>query len=100
MIDLALIKQHCRIDIDDDDALLLQYRDGAIDYCQTWLSRRIYADSEAQIAAQDDHGLVLTAAITNAILLLISHWYDHRDATTTPIALVPLLQPYRLMGVM
>lgn len=96
MIPLDIIKQHCRIELDDDDALLGQYHDSAFDWVQTWLGRTIYTDA---VPDDDEHGIVINPAITNAMLILINHWYDNRDAVTAPVAVSALLQPYRLMGV-
>lgn len=101
MIHLDTLKQHCRVEIDDDDKLLLGYRDAAFDWIVRWLGREIVdnEDDLQAISETNPTAMLINQAIINAALLLVSHWYDHRDATTTPTGVTLLLQPYRVMGV-
>ena len=42
-----MVKQHCRVDFDDDDAILTQYIQWAIAYCQDFTGLQIF---EAEVA--------------------------------------------------
>ena len=55
MVDLDVVKQHCRIDTDfsGDDALLTLYTGAAARYVQTW-TRRTLMKTRAPLATQDD----------------------------------------------
>jgi len=106
MLALALVKQHCRIDSDEaaEDALLSTYILAATRYVETWTRRRLYEDVDSTGYITDEDGLLLTADITAAMLLLIGHWYANREAVSvggpveTPLAVDSLLQPYRIYG--
>ncbi|WP_443090320.1 head-tail connector protein [Basfia succiniciproducens] len=104
LINLELIKQHCRIDHDSEDELLKQYEDAAKEYIERQLDRRLYEDN---VPDNDSEGLVAKSAIKQAMLMTIAHWYEHRESvvvgsiTSTEIeeGVWRLIQPYRLMGV-
>lgn len=87
MVDLAAAKAHCRVDFDDDDTAIT-----------------------AMIAAASDHlesiGVDVTTApvppaIEHAILLLVGHFYENREAvsqvetTALELGVDRLIQPYR-----
>lgn len=101
---LELIKQHCRISTDEDDDLLLQYLDASRLLAEAFLSRNIY-DTQSELDNANDDGVVINAQIRQAMLMTISHWYEHREAVLTGISskavelgFRALLQPYRIMG--
>lgn len=85
MVSLAAAKNHCRVDHDEDDAAL-----------------------DRMIAAASDHlasvGVPLEPAkpaIDHAILMLVAHWYENREAVrdvktaAVEIGVDRLIQPYR-----
>jgi uncharacterized phage protein (predicted DNA packaging) len=49
MVDLDVVKQHCRIDTDftGDDALLTLYTGAAARYVQTWTRRTLYENQSS-----------------------------------------------------
>lgn len=103
LIDIDLIKQHCRIDSEEEDELLEQYGQAAQAFIEIHLQRALFAD---EVPEDVSNGLVINAAIKQAMLMLIGHWYEHREsvvigATTKEIELGVwrLIQPYRQMGV-
>lgn len=87
MVDLAAAKAHCRVDHDDDDT-----------------------EITAMIAAASDHltsvGVDTTTvpvppAVEHAVLMLVAHFYENREAVTevatsaVAIGVDRLIQPYR-----
>lgn len=105
MINLDLIKIQCRVSTDDDDALLIQYLNASVGLAQNYLSRRIYENEDALNDAGDENGIVINETIKQALLMTISHFYEHREAIVTGITskavelgFRALLQPYRIYG--
>ena len=102
---LELVKQQCRISTDEDDALLVHYLEASKMLAEAFMSRKIY-DSQADIDnANDADGILNNAQIKQAILMVIAHWYEHREAVATGISskavelgFRALLQPFRMMG--
>jgi uncharacterized phage protein (predicted DNA packaging) len=87
MVTLAAAKAHCRVDFDDDDSVI-----------------------EEMIAAASNHlesiGVDTTTApvppaVDHAILMLVAHFYEHREAVgdvetaAIQIGVDRLIQPYR-----
>lgn len=107
MLELSVIKLHCRIDADftDDDALLTTFSGAAARYVETWTRRTLY-ESEASSGYDDDEdAILLSDDVKAAMLLLIGHWYANREtvsvgqtAVEIPFAVESLLQPYRIYG--
>ncbi|MBW5800068.1 head-tail connector protein [Halomonas elongata] len=103
MLELDIIKQHVRLepDFDEDDALLDTYATAAHRYVENHTGRTLYA-TKAEIPTDDEHALVLDDDLTTAMLLLIGHWYENREAvvmgtiaTQVPMAVEALIAPYR-----
>lgn len=110
MLDLDIIKQHVRLELDDDeqDQLLETYANAAQRYVENHTGRNLYAtDSEIPKDPEtgeptDPDALVLDDDITTAMLLLIGHWFENREAAAVgvsvaemPIAVHALITPYR-----
>lgn len=102
MVTLEQVKFQCRIEHEDEDALLAGYMAAARDHIQQHLDRTIY---ESAVPDDDEYGVVDNASINQAILLIVGHWYAHREAVSessmieVPMGAKALLQPYRRMGI-
>lgn len=103
MLELDIIKQHVRLepDFNEDDALLNTYATAARRYVENHTGRTLYA-TEMEVPTDDDHALVLDDDLTTAMLLLVGHWYENREAvalgtiaTDLPMAVEALISPYR-----
>lgn len=90
MIELEQIKQHLRITHDQEDDYLLSLLEVALEYVKNYLRC-------------DELETPLPSPIKHAILLLIGHYYENREATIDkryevvelPMAVASLLAPYR-----
>ncbi|MBJ9352434.1 phage gp6-like head-tail connector protein [Citrobacter koseri] len=107
MLDIGIVKEHCRVDSDftGDDALLNLYTSAAARYVETWTRRKLYASKESPGYAEDEDSILPGDDVKAAMLLLIGHWYANREAvnignitTEVPFAVEALLQPYRIYG--
>ncbi|MEI7247978.1 head-tail connector protein [Pectobacterium carotovorum] len=106
MLDIDLVKQHCRVESgNDDDTLLNAYITAAERYVETYTRRKLYENAEAEGYAEDDDHLLPADDVQVAMLLLIGHWYENREtvvigqtAQAIPFAVESLLQPYRIYG--
>nr|WP_113869635.1 head-tail connector protein [Brenneria salicis]NMN90973.1 gp6-like head-tail connector protein [Brenneria salicis ATCC 15712 = DSM 30166]RBP57332.1 gp6-like head-tail connector protein [Brenneria salicis ATCC 15712 = DSM 30166]RLM28535.1 hypothetical protein BHG07_17250 [Brenneria salicis ATCC 15712 = DSM 30166] len=106
MLDIDLVKQHCRVESgNDEDTLLNAYISAAVRYVETYTRRKLYENEEADGYAEDEDHLLPTADVQVAMLLLIGHWYENRESvnignitSAIPFATESLLQPYRIYG--
>lgn len=107
MLELETIKQQCRLetDFDDDNELLELYSGAAKRYVERYTDRNLYATTGEAGYADDPDALLLDDDITVAMLLLISHWYENREAVTTgtivtqtPLAVESCLWHHRRLG--
>lgn len=107
MLDIGIVKEHCRVDSDftGDDALLNLYTGAAARYVETWTRRKLYVSEESPGYAEDEDSILPGEDVKAAMLLLIGHWYANREAvnignitTEIPFAVEALLQPYRIYG--
>jgi uncharacterized phage protein (predicted DNA packaging) len=108
MLDLSLVKDHCRIDpdVDEDDQLLKTYVSAAARYVENYTRRHLYKSADDDGYADDCDRLLLTEEVQAAMLLLVGHWYENREATVTgqatskvPLAVDSLLQPHKIYGI-
>lgn len=103
-ITIEQVKHQCRIEQDDDidHELLDSYIDAAYDYVQNFTDRMLF---EFSVPDDVENGMVITPSVNHACLMLISHWYNSREAVSDvqtaelPLGVHHLLQPYRIMGV-
>lgn len=96
-----LAQKHLRLDEITDEVLV--YIDAAEEFAQEFLNRSVYAD---EVPLDDETGIVANGLIIAAILLILGHLYENREAVTNvtlssaPLGALNLLQPYRVgMGV-
>ena len=110
MLDLAIIKPHVRVEVEDtdEDTLLETYATAAQRLVENRTGRTLYA-TEGEIPVDgvtgeptDTSALVLDDDLTTGMLLLIGHWYENREAvvigstaTELPMAVEALISPYR-----
>lgn len=86
MVSFAAAKQHCRVDHDDDDAVI---------------ERMIAAASDHLASVDVDMSKPMKPAVEQAMLMLVSHWYENREAVldvktaAVDIGVDRLIQPYR-----
>lgn len=102
MVTLEQVKHQCRIDHNDEDTLLLGYVDAARDHVQRYLDRTIY---DVAVPSEDPDGVLDNASIDQATLMLVGHWYAHRESVSetsmneVPMGVTSLLAPYRHIGI-
>ena len=102
MVTLEQVKFQCRIEHDDEDAMLAEYMAAARDHVQMHLDRTIY---ELAVPDEDPDGVIDNASIDQATLMIVAHWYAHRESVSessmveVPMGVNYLLQPYRRMGI-
>lgn len=77
IMSLDEVKAHLRLDFADDDAQLTRMRDAACEMVESWTG------PIADIAAE------VPASIREAVLMLVGHWYENREATAE-VTLVPV----------
>lgn len=106
LVDLALARQHCRAE-SDDDAVLTVYLSAAENHVLAFLNRAVYATQHALESAVEDGTagpapMVVNGAIRSAILLLCGHLYANREEEVTGVSVSSLgfgvremLLPYR-----
>jgi len=75
VIDLATAKAHCRVDFGDDDTLITTYID--------------VAEGHLVDIGVDLITTPVPPAVEGAILLLVGHFYEHREAVA-PKAMHPV----------
>lgn len=75
MIDLSLVKQHLRVDHDDEDVPIQGYIDAALAHVEQHCDRELVADDPVL-----PEQMGLTKDVVQAVLLLVGHWYSNREA--------------------
>jgi uncharacterized phage protein (predicted DNA packaging) len=95
------LKAHINLDHDEDNDLLKTYANAAKITIENYLNRKLY---NASVPDSDSNGIVVNDAIKVAVLMLVSHWYDNREAVTIngnvsalPLAYQMLINPYRII---
>lgn len=95
LVDLSLLKSHCRVDYDSDDALLEHYLAAAIDTV-------VGATQDTVDNLTAKGGGALPTRLVQAVLLLAGHWYNQReDVSAVQMHSVPqgfdaLVKPFRV----
>ncbi|MCO7225771.1 head-tail connector protein [Pleionea sp. CnH1-48] len=105
LVTLEEIKKHLIIDnsFTEDDTLIMSYGLSATQHVENYLGYELKLD-----ALQKATGLTLEKmpeTIKHAVLLLVGHFYNNREATNTltiknvPLAFEALLSPYKIQSV-
>lgn len=91
-VTLAQAKQHAVVEHNDDDVLIQGYIDAARGHVTDHLRRDLDAEFPSGWPVQ----------INQAVLMLVAHWYAHREAVSgtgemgeIPLAVRALLAPHR-----
>lgn len=132
MIALPIIKQHCRIEQDftEDDELIKTYAQAARRHVENFTRRVLVTAGDERLTAfyarrarrrainewgdvesdipllMDGDPLLIDDDVRTAILMLVAHWYENREAVqmssishVTAMAVKELLEPYKVYGV-
>lgn len=122
MLTLQVIKEHCRLELDEteEDSLLKVYGRAAWRLVESRSGRKLFevapeGATEEQLNDEDflrpllpagapESALPVTDDVRLAMLLLVAHWFKHREAVTEatssgakdlPLAFGALIDPYR-----
>lgn len=98
------IKSHLRLDdgLYSDGDFLQLLAQAVQKRTETYLNRKLYAPEET-IPEDDPDGMHLTDDVRLAMLMLVSHFYENRSASTnvekleTPVSFRWLAGPYRIV---
>ncbi len=104
ILSLEEIKRQLRLEDDysEEDDLLTALGKAAEARTENFLNRKIYSPGSG-IPATDADGLVLSDDLRLAMLMLVSHFYEHRSSvsdfeqTATPMAYEWIVRPYRFI---
>jgi uncharacterized phage protein (predicted DNA packaging) len=72
-MDLALLKQHLRVDISEDDALIQGYANAADLLIRRETGKNFVLATDTRVDIAQD------ALFQQAILMLVAHWYECRQ---------------------
>lgn len=86
MLDLARVKLHLRVDGDDEDSLIEGYIAAAKAHVSQHCDRVLV---ESGLVTEPEQ-MGLTADVEQAILLLVGHWFENREAVASGLSAVPL----------
>ncbi|MDE1480362.1 head-tail connector protein [Xenorhabdus bovienii] len=93
---LEELRLQCRIDSDEEDALLQAYLEAAKEKAINYLNRNVY---EEDVPDSDPEGIRLTPLIKLALMLAVGFWYETRDPKRLPPGFRDLLDDYRIRPV-
>ena len=79
------VKEHCRIDHDEEDELISRYITAAREWVEGFLNVKLISTGE------NSPPIEIKQIWKQAILLLVGHWYMNREsATTSNLKEIPL----------
>ncbi len=108
MLSVEQVKHHCNIEQDftEDDAWIAARIKAAVRYVENYTRRTLYDSAADPLYLADPDPLLYGEDVETAMLMLIAHWYNNREAvatgvsaTTLDFAVEAFLQPYRIYGV-
>lgn len=102
ILSLEQIKAQLRLEVDytDEDELLSLIGSAVEARTSNYLNRKLY---EKEVPDTDEDGLVVSDDIRQAMLMLCSHFYEHRSTVSDsemvalPMAFEWLVGPYRFI---
>lgn len=102
ILSLEQIKTQLRLEVDytDEDELLSLIGSAVEARTSNYLNRKLY---EKEVPDTDEDGLVVSDDIRQAMLMLCSHFYEHRSTVSDsemvalPMAFEWLVGPYRFI---
>lgn len=102
ILSLEQIKAQLRLEVDytDEDELLSLIGSAVEARTSNYLNRKLY---EKEVPDTDEDGLVVSDDIRQAMLMLCSHFYEHRSTVSDsemvalPMAFEWLAGPYRFI---
>ncbi|MBD2815244.1 phage gp6-like head-tail connector protein [Xenorhabdus sp. Flor] len=90
------LRLQCRLDSDEEDALLQAYLEAATEKAVNYLNRNLY---EGAVPESDPDGLALSPLVKLALMLAVGFWYETRDPKRLPPGFQDLLNDYRIKPV-
>ncbi|MBP2445946.1 head-tail connector protein [Rhizobium leguminosarum] len=89
IVTLAEAKAHLRIDFNEDDSLIEGKIDAAQAHLETLLGFKL---DDVKFPDTDDADFpdTVPADLHQAVLLLLGHWYENREATGSNLFEVPM----------
>lgn len=97
IVDLELVKKQVRADeFAEDDALLQSYTEAAEEYVVNATNRTL-----DELKAMSADGNTFPLPLQQAVLMLVGHWYNQREAVAgiqmreVPYTFQALIKPYR-----
>ena len=111
LLSLAAVKNQLRLDAADvsEDDYLTTLALVVSESVSNEINRKLYAtqaelDADVTALTAPDGSMVVTEGLRHAMLLLVGHYYNNRETTTTenirqmPLAFRHLTNPYRLIN--
>lgn len=88
---LAQIKSHLRVEGDEENTLIMAYAQASADYaekyCDGTLVETLTPPSEDKFLPRE---ILFTPGIWAAMLLMVGHWYNNREASGQNLSEIPL----------
>ena len=80
-VEISDLKKHLNIDIDDDDSLLAEYEEAAVEMAEHFMNREIIQRDDAQALSTTAEGV--PAAVKQYIRCQVGDFYKQREITAT-----------------
>ena len=80
-VEISDLKKHLNIDIDDDDTLLAEYEEAAVNLAEHFMNREIIQRDDAQALSTTAAGV--PAAVKQYIRCQVGDFYKQREITAT-----------------
>ncbi len=88
---IVLIKKHLKVDHDDEDDLIAGYAAASVDYVENYCDGLLVTELTSIAAYEEPPREVLfSPGIWQAMLLLIGHYYENREAAGDTRSEIPL----------
>lgn len=80
-VEISDLKKHLNIDIDDDDTLLAEYEEAAVNLAEHFMNREIIQRKDPQALSTTAEGV--PAAVKQYIRCQVGDFYKQREITAT-----------------